>query len=248
MPNQSFQWPDGVRGALSLTFDDARSSQVETAIPILDVCDLKATFYVSPAGVRRHLDGWKAAAANGHEIGNHSLSHPCSINFHFDDDNALEDYSLERMERELLGASDEIERLLGVRPVTFAYPCGQTFIGRGEACRSYVPLVAKHFIAGRGAFDEAPNDPMVADLAQLTGMEADRAGIEQLTALIDRALDQGSWLVLFAHNVGTGGHQALGAETLEALCRHVQSSAVWMDTVANIAAYVYDAKSKTDDK
>ena len=248
MSNQSFSWPGGARAAVSLTFDDARTTQIDTGIPILDAHDLKATFYVSPGGVGRRLDGWKAAAANGHEIGNHSLSHPCSINFHFDDDNALEDYSLERMERELLGASDEIERLLGVRPVTFAYPCGQTFIGRGTGCRSYVPLVAKHFIAGRSAFDEAPNDPMVADLAQLTGVEADRAGIEQLTALIDRALGQGSWLVLFAHNVGTGSRQSLQPETLDALCRHVRSSAVWMDTVANIAAYVHEARDKAADK
>lgn len=248
MPSRSFRWPEGARAAISLTFDDARTTQIDAGIPILDAHDLKATFYVSPAGVVQRLSEWKAAAANGHEIGNHSLRHPCSINFHFDDDNALEDYSLERMERELLGASDEIERLLGVRPVTFAYPCGQTFIGRGTACRSYVPLVAKHFIAGRGAFDETPNDPMVADLAQLTGMEADRAGIEQLTALIDRALDQGSWLVLFAHNVRAEGHQALGAETLEALCRHVRSSAVWMDTVANIAAYVHDARNEAAGK
>ncbi|MFH1730775.1 MAG: polysaccharide deacetylase family protein [Planctomycetota bacterium] len=248
MPSQSFQWPEGARGALSLTFDDARRTQIDTGIPILDAHDLKATFYVSPDAVGQRLDGWKAAAANGHEIGNHSLSHPCSINFHFDDDNALEDYSLERMERELLGASDEIERLLGVRPATFAYPCGQTFIGRGTGCRSYVPLVAKHFIAGRSAFDETPNDPMAADLAQLAGIEADRAGIEKLAALVDRALDQGSWLVLFAHNVGTEGHQALGAKTLEALCRHVRGSAVWMDTVANIAAYVHEARDKAADK
>jgi len=248
VPDRSFRWPERARGALSLTFDDARTTQIDTGISILDAHDLKATFYVSLAGVEQRLDGWKAAAANGHEIGNHSLRHPCSINFHFDDDNALEDYSLERMEGELLGASDEIERLLGVRPVTFAYPCGQTFIGRGEACRSYVPLVAKHFIAGRSAFDETTNGPMVADLAQLAGIEADRAGIEQLTALIDRALDQGSWLVLFAHNVGTRSRQSLQAETLDALCRHVRSSAVWMDTVANIAAYVHEARNKAADK
>jgi hypothetical protein len=50
------------------------------------------------------------------------------------------------MERdELLAANETLEELLGVRPRTFAYPCGQRFVGAGENTRSYVPVVARHF-------------------------------------------------------------------------------------------------------
>src|SRR5690606_38192340 len=110
--------------------------------------------YVTPSAIERRLDGWKRAVDEGHEIGNHTLTHPCSGNFSFSRNNALESYTLEQMERELLGANEVIERMLGFAPRTFAYPCGQTFVGRGEHHRSYVPLIARHFLAGRAAFNE----------------------------------------------------------------------------------------------
>src|SRR5437016_1452750 len=99
----SFTWPGGARAAVSLSFDDARPSQAERGIPLLDRLGMRATFFVSP---ERVLDPapWKRAAQAGHEIGNHSMTHPCSGNFPWSRDNALEDYTLERMEKELLDA------------------------------------------------------------------------------------------------------------------------------------------------
>ena len=79
--SSDFQWPEGKKMAISLTFDDARLTQVDKGIPILDQYGVKATFYVSPASMKQRLDGWKKAAANGHDIGNHSMVHPCSGNF-----------------------------------------------------------------------------------------------------------------------------------------------------------------------
>jgi hypothetical protein len=60
-----FPWPDGRRAALSLTFDDARESQVDVGIPLLSAQGVRATFYVQPEGVRKRLAGWKAALAAG---------------------------------------------------------------------------------------------------------------------------------------------------------------------------------------
>ena len=75
--NKAIQWPDGNTMAISLTWDDARDSQVLVGTPILDKYEVKATFYVVPSSVERELEGWKSAVLNGHEIGNHSLLHPC---------------------------------------------------------------------------------------------------------------------------------------------------------------------------
>src|SRR5437868_5403453 len=165
-----FSWPQGKRVAVSLTFDDARLSQADAGIPILDAHDVRATLYVTVTAVRKRLEQWRGAVARGHEIGNHTLTHPCSANFPWAQKNALEDYSLGRMEEEITGASAQIADLLGVRATTFAYPCGQTFVGRGENVRSYVPLVAKHFNAGRGFNAESATLPGVCDLAQLCGV------------------------------------------------------------------------------
>jgi len=236
----AFAWPSGKRGAVSLTFDDARPSQVDRGLSILDAHGVKATFYVSPRNVERRLAGWRQAVASGHEIGNHTLTHPCSGNFPFARANALEDYTLERMETELLGANAECERLLGVRPVTFAYPCGQSFVGRGEGLRSYVPLVARHFLVGRGAFSEIHNDPAFTDLAQATGLDGDGKSLEQLKAMVDAALAAGGWLILFGHEVGDGGRQTTLAPALDALCRYCKDPATgaWIDTVAAVGRYV----------
>ena len=43
-----FQWPEGKKMGLSLTFDDARLSQVDKGIPLLDKYGIKATFNLSP--------------------------------------------------------------------------------------------------------------------------------------------------------------------------------------------------------
>jgi len=44
---KDFHWPQGKRAAISLTFDDARASQVDNGIPILDEYSVKATIYFS---------------------------------------------------------------------------------------------------------------------------------------------------------------------------------------------------------
>ena len=77
------------------------------------------------------FDGWKKAVASGHEIGNHSLHHPCSGNFVWSRKHALENYTLDSMQAEKTKANDLIQKLLGVRPNVFAYTCGQKFAGRG---------------------------------------------------------------------------------------------------------------------
>jgi len=237
-----FRWPEGKRAALSLSFDDARPSQLDQGLPVLDAHGVKATFYVSPANMERRVDDWKAAAANGHEIANHTLTHPCSGNFRFAQNNALEDYTIEQIEADILGGTEAIERMIGVTPTTFAYPCGQKFVGRGEGVVSYVPLVAKHFIAGRGAFDESHNDPRSCDLAQLFGMAMDDEPFARLKALLDHAVeDDGGWLVLFGHDVGPqGARQVTRTDALDELCRYATDPAtgIWTDTVEAVGRYV----------
>ncbi len=240
----SFRWPKGKRAAVSLSFDDARLSQVDCGLPILDAYGVKATFYVVPDRVEQRLSGWKKAVANGHEIGNHTLNHPCTGNFPWSREKALEQYCLEDAERELDEASAAIERLLGVRPTTFAYPCGQKFVGRGLSVKSYVPLVAERFVVGRGAFDEVANDPAFCDLAQVTGIDMDGLDFEQVRQLVDEAIADGRWLVLFGHEVGEPGRQTTFASTLEALCRYAQDPAngLWVDTVAAVGQYILEQR------
>ncbi len=181
---KTFKWPEGKHVALSLTFDDARKTQVDSGTTLLDKYGVKATFFVVPSSVEDRLDGWKKAVANGHEIGNHTMKHPCTGNFSWSENNALENYSLDDMSNELMECNKRIEQLLGVKPEVFAYPCGQKFVGRDTNTRSYVPLVAKMFIVGRGWRDEAMNDPGFCDLAQVSGIEMDGKNFDEILPLM----------------------------------------------------------------
>ena len=236
----SFTWPTGKRVAVSLSFDDGRASQVEGGTALLDRYGVKATFYVVPSAVEKKLEGWKQAAASGHEIGNHSLNHPCSGNFAWARGKALEDYTIDQMRRELTEANRRLTELLGVTPESFAYPCGQTFVGRGVGTQSYVPVAASVFVTARGWLDEAPNDPSYVDFAQLTGIESDGKDFEQILAIVEAARQTGSWVVLAGHDIGTSGAQTTRVAMLERLCAYANdpSNGVWMAPVGTVAKYV----------
>jgi hypothetical protein len=247
---EQFKWPEGKHGAISVTFDDARLSQIDTGIPILDEYGAKGTFYVSIPSLQKRLDEWKKAAANGHEIGNHSLNHPCSGNFSFAYEKALENYTLNKMHYELTEANKIIESLLDVKPFSFAYPCGQKFVGRGIDTRSYIPVVAENFLTGRGWMDEWSNDPAFCDMAQLMGVELDGKNFEQVKEWIDKTTANGGWLIFCGHEIGEGGRQTTLSSTLKALCEYAQDPAngLWLDNVQTIANYIVKQRANMKTK
>lgn len=231
-------WPKGKVAALSLTFDDARSSQVDLGLPLLDNYNVKATFYVSIQPMQDRITEWKQAIKNGHEIGNHTFNHPCSGNFSFARNKALEEYTLEQMKNEILKANSCIEQGLGIKPKTFAYPCGQKFVGRSQSVKSYVPLVAEYFLVGRDAFNEVPNDPTFTDLAQATALDMDGANFETVQQHLDYARQNNSWLIFLGHEINHQGTQTVNVNVLERLCQFLDGSDIWVDTVENIGGYV----------
>ena len=239
-----FAWPQGRQAAVSLSFDDARESQVLGGTSLLDQYGVKATFFVNPGGVEKQLEGWKKAVASGHEIGNHTLTHPCTGNFAWSRNNALEDHTLKTMKKEMTDCNKRIEDLLHVKAEVFAYPCGQKFVGRGAHTKSYVPLVDKMFLLGRGWMDEGPNDPLYCNFAQLTGVEMDGKTFEQILPLIEQAKKNGQWLVLAGHEMGENGDQTTRLSMLKQLAEYVQNPAngIWIAPMGTVAKYIQSQK------
>ena len=235
-----FPWPEGKKVALSLTFDDARLTQIDKGIPLLDKYGVKGTFYVSLPSLAKKLDVWKKAMNNGHEIGHHSLLHSCTVNYDFSNRNPLEDYTMERMRSELDSASKVLKQMVGISPVSFAYPCGQTFVGRGVNTKSYIPLIASMFETGRGWLGENSNNPLLCDMAHLMGMELDGKSFDQVKELIEAAKKSGKWLILAGHEMNDEGRQTSQLKTLEAICQYANDPAngVWIDNIHSIASYI----------
>lgn len=240
--SNTFRWPNGRRAAVSLTWDDARPSQVDVGIPILDRFGFKGTFYLLPRNMKRQVAKWRAAAARGHEIGNHTLRHPCTGNFigWQTPGTMLENYTLARMERELLEANRILGAAVGVRPTSFAYCCGQNFVGRGRRLRSYVPLIAKHFVVGQAGYSETYASPERCDLAQVPSIKFDNKTFEELRLTLDAAVTDGCWLILFGHEVGSArGRQTTSAGALRKLCENLKSRPeIWVDTVSAVGRHI----------
>ena len=147
-------WPPGVRTAVSLTFDDALDSQLAVAVPLLEAYGVRATFYVNPGpGSRfeRAIDRWEAVHQQGHELANHTLRHPCSRAHPFvEPAQALERWGLAEIEADVVAASARLRELVpGIGRFSFAYPCGESFVGEGPRQQSYEPVIARHFTVAR---------------------------------------------------------------------------------------------------
>lgn len=241
-------WPNQTLGAVSLTFDDGIQTQLDNAIPVLDSHGLKSTFYVNPGRTPdwdKRLDKWQAASRNGHEIGNHTVNHPCSCNFEFSDEGyCLENLSLD----DIAGTIDRATELLdeqfpwqnGER--SFCYPCYQTYVGAGAARQSYVPLVAERFKVARGTGERA-NHPELIDLSYVWSYDAGGHPVEDMIAYVEGAVQNGFWAVVCMHGVG-GEHISVTTEALDKLCGHLSenSSRIWTATVIEIANAIIDKR------
>jgi hypothetical protein len=151
------------------------------------------------------------------------------------------------MRNELMECNKRIEELLNVKAEVFAYPCGQKYVGRGANTKSYVPLISKMFIAGRGWMDEAPNDPIHCNFPQLTGIEMDGKTFDQILPLIEDAKKNGLWLVLAGHEMGDNGRQTTRLDMLKQLAEYVKDPAngIWIAPMGVIAKYVKQEKNKS---
>jgi peptidoglycan-N-acetylglucosamine deacetylase len=239
-----FHWPEDKRMALSLTFDDARLSQIDSGVPLLDKYGVKATFYVLLPGVRDRLNEWKEAAKNGHEIGNHTINHPCSGNYDWRPVYGLENYTMTRMFNELNIENEVIKKLLGVYPKSFAYPCGQTYIGEGVNTKSYVPLVSSMFESGR-LYSGGTVHPVFCDLAKLPSSNLDNKQFDEIKQMIEEAKKTGKWLILTGHDIGDGNNSQTSLKnTIEAICIYAKdpSNGIWIDNVHHIASYIKEQR------
>lgn len=152
---QADQWK-GKKCAVVLTYDDALNVHLDNAIPLLDSLGLKATFYLSAyfPGCKDRLTDWKKAAESGHELGNHTLFHPCNgkgagrswVSAERD----LSTYSLSRMLDEIRMTNVFLQSLDGKTQRSFAYPCGDMHAG----AEAYHDKIHGDFVSARGVKSE----------------------------------------------------------------------------------------------
>lgn len=246
MSFNSSPWPDGCAGAISLTFDDGHPSQLQKAIPILDSLGFKGTFFLCPKSENwiDDLAPWREVFANGHEIGNHTVSHTCSRALSQDRDRrCLENLSLDDIELDILEAARRINTIVPEQEVcTFCYPCYNNHVGEGRTRQSYVPVVAKHFPAARG-IGEFPfgNYPETCDLHYLWSWPVEgKQGIE-LVGLAERAATHSQWGIMTFHSIDEGRlstSQFAFRELCDFLNRH--RDRIWVAPMVTVALRIIE--------
>jgi peptidoglycan/xylan/chitin deacetylase (PgdA/CDA1 family) len=112
------------RRAIALTFDDGPSESTPAILDILARHAVPATFFQCGLNVERLPAVARAVHAAGHQIGNHSQTHPflCFRS---------PQYMLHQLER----AQRAIEDHAGVQPIWFRAPYGVRWPGLGSAQR-----------------------------------------------------------------------------------------------------------------
>ena len=229
------------RAAVVLTYDDALNVHLDRAWPLLDSLQLKATFYVSGAtGVlHKRMHEWKNMAEQGHELGNHTMFHPCDgslpgrsfVQPEYD----LATYTVKRMVEEVTMTNALLHAMDGKTKRTFAYPCGDRKISDSF----YLASLQKDFAGARGVGN-----------GMLTVENADRFNIDcisvngqtgdELISHVKNALQQKKLLVFLFHGVGGEHGLDVSLEAHRNLLAFLKQNEknIWIAPMVDVAEFI----------
>ena len=224
--------PNGAKFAVSLSYDDALASQLDNAVPVLNRYGFHASFYLFLASpvFNARLEEWRALAAEGHELGNHTLYHVCSGR---GPDRAwvpayanLDERTVEHMRLEITLANNMLQALDGRTERTFTIPCGDTQAKDGN----YVSAVQDQFIAlkGQGIMD---GSEVLYTPSNISGKE--------LINLLEKASPSATIVSFLFHGIG-GDHLSVSTEAHNELLKYLDKhrDKYWVDSFINIHQYL----------
>lgn len=236
-----FHWPQGAQAAVCLTYDDSLASQLDVAFPQLEAAGLKGTFFLMGNGgtMVDRVDDWRAVAAAGHELGSHSLFHPCRKGLPNRDwvsaTHDLDIYSLDRLEKELLITDTLLHAIDGETERTFAYPCGETVVEHGAV--SFLPVTRKLFIASRGVVGTVVA-PRELKFSNTPAFDPSHGDLQATIDYLEACARAGTVAVFLMHGV-EGDYletpEGLHQEILDYLVAN--KDRFWVDTFKNVMTH-----------
>ena len=215
--------------AVSLTFDDARPIQLDVAAPELNKRHLRATFFVIVSKLTR-LDDWRKVQLEGHEIGNHSLSHqhPDVL------DKAGEEIQVE-------DAKLFLDSNFRSDVIIFAYPYSEISPGTAYWVKRYDFAARGWRGTGDLLYVSSGSDPDWYNLPSQPAFTKYDLGIYQ--AWINKAISMHAWTTLQIHGIGdpSTGFEPIPNATFAALLDYLkaeQDQGLWVAPFGEVAAYL----------
>ncbi len=239
------------KAIICLTYDDGLESQLTTALPQLDSLGLKATFFLNSIQGSSPSDkigqtpeavlGWTNAAKHGHELANHTLFHPCPKNLGWDSTVSIENYSIDRIIKEISTQNTLLSLLDPKRKKrSFAFPCNNNLIQGHD----YVKLVHDQGLVtfARGGGD---SNSVIRDFKHLDPLNVPSwhvwtaTTLDQLISFAEKVKNSHGMGVYQIHGVGSQVFK-ISAETHKAFLEYLKAHQddYWVTTFSEAMGFI----------
>jgi peptidoglycan/xylan/chitin deacetylase (PgdA/CDA1 family) len=242
------KWPAGKTSAIALTYDDALHSQLDIAVPQLAKAHLRGTFFLDGDITPKDMSRWRQVQRAGHELGNHSLFHPCP--------RAMlpgraqyysENYDVARILSEIAVMNNVLFGIDGNETRTYSVPCSQTLVGGVD----YIEALGKSGLVRYARTGGDQYNSVVTDFASLDVLRVpswgpvDGPNGKQLVAYVERVCSEHGLGILQFHGVG-GDYLAVSSQThaelVEYLAKHPD---VWVAPFREVMDYLVSQRRST---
>ena len=235
---------NGKKCAVVITYDDAIDQHLDNAVPLLDSLGLKATFYLTAysASMQKRMPDWKKLAVNGHELGNHTLYHPCDggpgrtwVKPEYD----MRKYTVQRMVDEVRMTNVFLNALDGKTKRTFAFTCGDMKIGNS----SFIEGMKNDFVAARAVRSQMHKLSEV-DLYNVDCYAVNGETADQMIGWAKKAMETNSLLVVLFHGVGGGNSLNVTLPAHREFLKFLQQNEkdIWIAPMIEVAEYISQKK------
>lgn len=220
----------GFKSATTYTYDDAQPSHIDH-YDELQATGVRMTFFIS-TNVNWIPDSdklWSQAVKDGHEMGNHTVSHP-----HPDLTGSCFGQPLASIDAEIDDCTKYIVSHFGQSDVwTMAAPFGD-FGWRDPASQRFF---LNRGVGGGTVAPNSDNDPFNMPCYMANGGDT----AEKFNELIDGARSKGHWLIFLFHSIRPTADNWYAPVEIEEITNSIEHAKalkdVWIDTFANVGAY-----------
>lgn len=230
----------GKKAAVVITYDDAIDQHLDNAVPVLDSLGLRATFYITgySASMQSRLNEWKQLAVKGHELGNHTMYHPCVggkgrewVKPEYD----LNNYTVTRIVDEIKATNVLLQSMDGKTLRTYAFTCADTKAGDS----SYAGLIKDDFAALRSVRDEMHTIDKI-DLRNVDCYMVNHHTATQMIEWVKEAVKTNSLLVILFHGVGGGNGLDVNLPEHRMFLEYIKQNEkdLWVAPMIEVADYV----------
>src|ERR1700693_3557979 len=214
--------------ALSLTFDDSRAVHLDVVAPELNKRHLRATFFLIVSKTTR-LGDWQKLQSQGHEIGNHSVTHEHAT-----------DLTKAGEELQVEDAKKFLDSNFKSDILTFAYPYTEVSPG-------LLYWVKRYDFAARGGRGDGSQvyikSEIQPDWYQLPSQPSyTKYDLATYQGWVDKDVALKAWTILQIHGIGDAstGFEPIPSNTFTQFLDYVKAAenqGLWVAPFGEVAAY-----------